>query len=275
MRQVGPRRFPSDVAPTDAWYIDDVAFDDTDIGGGSARFPTTRVSAVLGAQSAEPEVRARSFGALVAAYWKPVYKHVRIRWKKSNEDAKDLTQAFFMRAMEKDFFDAYDKEKGRFRTFLRTCLDRFLSNEDKAEKRLKRGGGGAFLTLDFEGAEAEIESTPPRGDPEQSFDREWVRSLFGLAIEALRADCAARGKEVHFRLFERYDLDDSGGGRPTYAALASEFGLKTTDVTNHLAFARREFRRVLLQTLWELTAGDEEFRREARLLLGAEPEQPA
>jgi len=249
-----------------------MAHDDTDIGGGRGRFPTTRVSAVLGAQSDEPEVRARSLEALIAAYWKPVYKHIRIRWKKSNEDAKDMTQAFFMRAMEKDFFESYDREKGRFRTFLRTCLDRFLSNEDKSGKRLKRGGDVVLLPLDFDGAEAELESSPPRGDPGRAFDAEWVRSLFGLAVEALRADCAASGKEVHFRLFERYDLDDSGGGRPTYAALAMEFGIKTTDVTNHLAFARREFRRLLLATLRELTAGEEEFRREARLLLGADPE---
>jgi len=251
-----------------------MAHDDTDIGGGRARFPTTRVSAVLGARSAEPEVRARSFGALVAAYWKPVYKHVRIRWKKSNEDAKDLTQAFFLRAMEKGFFDAYDRHKGRFRTFLRTCLDRFLSNEDKAERRLKRGGGETLLALDFEGAEAELATAPPPADPETSFDAEWVRSLFGLAVEALRVDCEARGRDVCFRLFERYDLHDSGGGRPTYAALASEFGLKTSDVTNHLALARRELRRHLLETLRELTAGDEEFRREARLLLGTDPRDP-
>jgi len=249
--------------------------DDTDIGGGRSRFPTTRLSAVLGAQSAETEVRARSFEALIAAYWKSVYKHVRIRWKKSNEDAKDLTQAFFLRAMEKDFFDSYDREKGRFRTFLRTCLDRFVSNEEKSEKRLKRGGGGIVLPLDFDGAEAELQSSPPCGDPERFFDAEWVRTLFGLAIEALRAECASRGKEAHFRLFARHDLADSGSGRPTYAALAAEFGLKTTDVTNYLAFARGEFRRLLLATLRDLTAGDEEYRREARLLLGAEPEDPS
>jgi RNA polymerase sigma factor (sigma-70 family) len=250
-----------------------MAQDDTDIGGRRGRFPTTRVSAVDGVQSGEPDVRARSLETLVAAYWKPVYKHVRLHWNRSNEDAKDLTQAFFTRAMEKDFFDGYDRQKGRFRTFLRTCLDRFLSNEDKSERRLKRGGGGKVLPLDFEAAEAELEAAP-RQDPEQSFDAEWVRSLFGLAVEALRAECAARGKEIHFLLFERHDLDDSADGRPTYAALASEFGLKTTDVTNHLAFARAEFRRLLLATLRDLTAGDEEFRREARLLLGSDPERP-
>jgi hypothetical protein len=44
--------------------------------------------------------------------------------------------------------------------------------------------------------------------------------------------------------------------------------LAATDVTNYLAFARREFRRCVLDQLREMTASDEEFRREAQALLG-------
>jgi len=43
-------------------------------------------------------------------------------------------------------------------------------------------------------------------------------------------------------------------------------------VTNYLAFARREFRRIALERLREMAASDEEFRREARALLGVEPQ---
>ena len=60
--------------------------------------------------------------------------------------------------------------------------------------------------------------------------------------------------------------------RLTYEHLAREFGLAVTDITNHLAFARREFRRITLATLREMTANEEEFRREARTLLGVDPE---
>jgi hypothetical protein len=34
--------------------------------------------------------------AIVGLYWRPVYRFVRVCWKRSNEDAKDLTQAFFV-----------------------------------------------------------------------------------------------------------------------------------------------------------------------------------
>ena len=73
----------------------------------------------------------------------------------------------------------------------------------------------------------------------------------------------------HFELFELYDLQDAEG-KPSYSQLASKFGLATTDVTNYLAFARREFRRCVLDQLREMTASNEEYRREARILLGVD-----
>jgi hypothetical protein len=74
---------------------------------------------------------------------------------------------------------------------------------------------------------------------------------------------------IHFELFERCDLEDADP-KPSYAQLALEFGLRSTDVTNYLAFARREFRRCVLDELRAMTASEEEFRREAQALLGVE-----
>ena len=109
---------------------------DTDIGGpGGGRFPATRHSAVLAAQSTDLIERERGLAILLETYWRPAYKYLRIRFRESNEDAKDLTQAFFTRALEKDFFAGYDPEKGSFRTYLRTRLDRFVSNEKKSASR--------------------------------------------------------------------------------------------------------------------------------------------
>jgi hypothetical protein len=43
-----------------------------------------------------------------------------------------------------------------------------------------------------------------------------------------------------------------------------------SQVTNHLHWARRELRREVLETLRETTASEEEYRAEARALLGVE-----
>src|SRR6059036_3466346 len=246
--------------------------DDKRIGYASGRFPSTRRSAVAAAQSEDPGVRQRAFERITAAYWKPVYKYIRVRWSKSNEDAEDLTQEFFARLIEKDFLASYDPARARLRTFLRTCVDALVANEERSSRRLKRGGQAVVLSLDFELAEGELARSgqPSPADPEAFFEKEWVRSLFGLALEQLQSECQARGRETHFRLFEAYDLEDSGERGISYEGLAREYGIEVTDVTNYLALARREFRRITLDLLREMTAGEEEFRREARSLLGVD-----
>ena len=247
--------------------------DDSHIPVGGWRFPQTRWSAILAARSDDPAERTHALNAFISAYWKPAYKYIRLRWHRSTEDAQDLTQEFFARLIEKGFLDSYNPAKARLRTFLRVCIDGLVQNEDKAARRLKRGGDAQILSLDFESAEGELKhlDPPAPGSLDDFFEKEWVRSLFGLAVEALRAECKSRDKSVHFRLFELYDLDDDSASRLTYDELARRFGLSATDITNYLAFARREFRRIALDKLREMTASDEEFRREARALFGFDP----
>ncbi|HYK41665.1 MAG TPA: sigma-70 family RNA polymerase sigma factor [Thermoanaerobaculia bacterium] len=231
-------------------------------------FPTTHRSLVLALASGAPEERARAFETLLAVYWKPVYKYLRVRWSRTREEAEDLTQGFFARAFEKESLVSYDAGRASFRAFLRTLLDRYASNERKAALRQKRGGGGTHL--DFDSAEQEIGREPAASaNPEEYFHQEWVRSVFSLAVDRLRASCEGRGRSKHFSLFEAYDLEDDQ--RVSYADLASRFGLTETAVTNHLASVRREFREIVLDTLREATATESEFRSEARALLGVTP----
>lgn len=227
------------------------------------RFPATRRSVLLAARDADPEVRRQALDTLIDSYWKPVYKYLRVQHRAEGDEAQDLTQSFFALALEKGTFDRYDPGRARFRTFLRLVLDGFVANERKAARREKRGGGA--LALDFESAEAELARSPSQDlTPEEYFHREWVRGLFGRAVERLRAETSPR----RFLLFERYDLEEE---RPTYAELAGELGITTVQVTNELAAARRDFRRLVLDELRALTGSEAEFRAEARDVLGVEP----
>ncbi len=239
--------------------------------GGGALFPATAWSAILGARSDDPAERQRSLALLAEVYWRPVYMHVRTRWGRAAPDAEDLTQAFFARAFEKDLFAGFDPKKARFRTFLRLCVDRFVGNQAQAAGRLKRGGGVARVSLDVEAIERDLLAACAGEtiSPEERFDREWVRQLLTVAVEALQAELRAHGKAIHLRLFERRDLE---GDDATYEVLAAELGLKVTDVTNYLAAARRELRRILLRKLRELTISDDEFRQEALALFGIRAE---
>ncbi len=238
------------------------------VGGG---FPATRVSVLAGLRSTEAQQRRRALEFVIAAYWRPVYKYLRMRWQQGHADAVDLTQGFFAAATEKDHLAAFDPSKGRFRTFLRVCADRFASKAASAEKAAKRGGDALRLELDFEGAERELAGAGGIDDVERWFEREWARSIFTNALAELRRSGQGRPHfALRLALFEHYDLAEPDE-RPSYADLAVQHGVKVTDVTNHLAAMRRELRTAVLTTLRELTATDEEFRAEARALLGVDP----
>src|SRR5688500_15348568 len=109
--------------------------------GATMSFPATRRAVVRDRGSVDPERRAAAHAALARSYWRRVYVYIRLRWRRSAEDAQDLTQEFFTRAFEREYLSRYDPAKARFRTFVRTCLDGFLANHDKSAARLKRGGG--------------------------------------------------------------------------------------------------------------------------------------
>ena len=240
---------------------------------GDGRFPVTRWSVVEAARSQNPAERERALETLFAAYWKPVYKYVRLRWNRPPEDAQDLTQEFFLELLERDLLAHFDPRKSRLRTYLRICADSFAANTEKAARRQKRGGNALHVALDFEAAEGELSATtmdpaaiPSPESLEELFEKEWIRSLFALAVEDLRKLCAERERERTFHLFEAYDLD--GDENISYEQLSKEYGIPVTDVTNALAWARREFRRIALERLQEICASEEEFQREARAVFG-------
>jgi len=226
---------------------------DTSIGGPHGHFPSTQLSLVEAASAGVPN---EAIDRVIALYWKPVYRFIRLKFHKDNEDAKDLTQGFFTAAIQREFFARFDPGKASFRTYLRMAVERFAANEHAAAHRQKRGGDVEFEPVEEQAIAAE--------SPEQAFEREWQRQLFALALDDLRAHCEGCGKQLEFRIFEAYDLAESD--RPSYAALAVLHGIAETSVTNHLAWARRTLRGFVTERLRGVTAGERELREEMRRL---------
>ena len=78
-------------------------------------------------------------------------------------------------------------------------------------------------------------------------------------------------RDVALKVIAVEAADSETAERPRYQDLAAEFELPVTQVTNHLHWARRELRQIVLETLRAITASEEEFRAEARALFGTEP----
>jgi RNA polymerase sigma factor (sigma-70 family) len=226
---------------------------DTQIGGPHAHFPSTQLSLL---QAATHGLTNEALDRVMALYWKPVYRFIRLKFRKNNEDAKDLTQGFFSTALERDFFTRFDPAKASFRTYLRMAVERFAANQYAASNRQKRGGDIQFEPVEDYAATTE--------SPEQIFEREWQRQLFALALDDLRGHCDASGKQLQFRIFDAYDLAVDEDNRLSYASLAARHGIAETAVTNHLAWARRTLRGFVNERLRGVTSGEQELRKEMR-----------
>lgn len=224
---------------------------DTAIGGHRDRFPSTQLSLLEASASG---LSNEALSRIISLYWKPVYRFIRLKFHKNNEDAKDLTQGFFATALERDLFARFDPDKASFRTYIRMAVEGFAANQHAAANRLKRGGGTEFESAAEQAVDCE--------SPEQVFEREWQRQLFCLAIDDLRAYSEAHGKQLQFQIFRAYDLAEEE--RPSYAELARLYGVPETSVTNFLAWARGMLRRFVTERLRGTTSGWREVRDEMR-----------
>src|SRR6266705_4627422 len=81
-------------------------------------FGTTHLSVVLLAGQAQSTQADAALARLCQTYWYPLYVFVR-RQGQSAEDAQDLVQGFFAKAIEKNFVAAAEPGKGRFVPFCR------------------------------------------------------------------------------------------------------------------------------------------------------------
>ena len=235
---------------------------DTTMGGAGRSFPETTMGLV---RSLSTPVQPRFQDAvheLCRRYWKPIYYYVRLSWAKSNEDAKDLTQAFFAWLLQGDALRKYRPERGGFRGYFKVLLRRFVGHQEAASVRLKRGGGASVVALD-DGVPSLQEILPDPGtrDPEKVFDQAWWLTTIHYAVERVRARMLQEGREIPFRIFERHDVA-SRGDPPTYRDLALEFNLKETQVRDHLAAVRREVRAEIFSEIESTTSNPQELKEE-------------
>jgi len=166
-------------------------------------FHTTRWSLVARAGgwvpgAAQSDDARSALGELVGAYWPPLYAFARARGS-SCDDAADLVQGFFARAVEKG--DLVPRERSaRFRAFLLAAFRHFCANEHAAASAQKRGGGAAALALDVADGCAleEARWACTRDDPERAFERRYAHRVLERALARLAAEEARAGKAEPF-----------------------------------------------------------------------------
>jgi len=242
---------------------------DTSLGGAGVKFADTVWGMIERARDDSPQVRQAGLDELARSYWKPVYHYLRVAWAKSNEDAKDLTQAFFLWLTDRQALARYAPERGSFRTFLKALLRHFVQHHDQALDRIKRGGGRVFLPLDADDASlAGIVPDPKALSPDDAFEKEWRNTLMSAAVERVRRRLTAEGAGVKFRVFEAYYLNGALEDRPTYTSVASRLGVKEGELKHYLTDVREDVRNEIRAQLAQTLSQPDDFQEEWHAFFG-------
>lgn len=227
-----------------------------------AHFPTTRWSLVIQAGDPDAPLARESLAELCGAYWYPLYAYIRRRGH-DPEQARDLTQDFFARALEKGLLAEADPTRGRFRSFLRTVCAHFLANRRDWDQARKRGGGRATVSIDAIDAEGRYSRELADGlTPDRIFDRSWALTLLGRVLDRLGREYDEAGKAATFAALRGVLSEDPEA--PSYAAIAA--GLGSTEGAARVAAhrLRRRYGELLRQeiaaTLAEPAEVDDEIR---------------
>jgi RNA polymerase sigma factor (sigma-70 family) len=202
---------------------------DTDILGHEISFKKTSWDLVRAARNSE------AMDDLIRIYWKPLYFFVRQKGY-DNETAKDMVQDFLTNALERNTLLKADPARGRFRTFLLAALTNFVKDWHKAASRLKRGGGQATLSLDFEGGERQYAIDVASGEtPEAALNRAWALSTLEACISELR------GNPLHLQAF-RLMMDGA-----SYSEIGKKTGLGESAAKAAVFRLRQQLRDGLLR----------------------------
>jgi RNA polymerase sigma factor (sigma-70 family) len=206
-------------------------------------FNSTQWSLVLAAAERSTPESENALGALCAAYWPPLYAYIRRRGYEVSE-AQDLTQAFFVRPLEKNYLGHAKREKGKFRTFLLASLNHFLANEWDRKQAQKRGGGATIVPLEMDSAEGYYRTD--RADlltPEKLFERRWALTVIDLALKRLEEEFTDKGKARLFNCVKPFLTGEDGD--VTYSQIATELGMSESAVKAAIHRLRRRFRELM------------------------------
>lgn len=245
------------------------AADLSNLPGFQARgqFLTTHWSVVLAAGKLESPQSSQALATLCQVYWYPLYAYARRRLGRS-EETRDLTQGFFAELLEKEYLQAADPQRGKFRAFLLTAFKHYLSKErDRAGAR-KRGGGRRTVPLDFQAGESRylLEPADPE-TPENIYERRWALTLLDQSLKQLRQEFTNAGKQL---LFEGLKGSLTGDGpAQSYAKVAHDLDMTEQAVKVAVHRLRRRYREVLRAAIAQTVASPDEIDDELRDLFAA------
>jgi RNA polymerase sigma factor (sigma-70 family) len=229
-----------------------------------SQFRTTLWTVILTAgDPASPQCEA-ALARLCHAYWKPVYAFICKRGN-SPEQAKDLTQGFFAKFLQKNLASRAQRTRGRFRSFLMSSVENFLRDEHERNTSLKRGGGEINLSLDWDRAGDGVltELSGPL-TPAEAFEKQWARTLLDGVLQRLATEYQENGRGSLFEQLQSHLWGDSDS--IPYSELSPRFGMSVVNLRVFAHRMRQRFREILREEVAQTVDSPDEIDRETQYL---------
>lgn len=229
------------------------------------RIATTQWSHVVAARDGSDTEARRALDCLCEAYWQPLYAYIR-RQGADVDEARDLTQAYFLEFLEKGFLADVDRSKGKFRSFLFASLRHFLAHQRDRTRALKRGGGARWFPLDAAVAERSYALLPAEQmTPEDLFEHRWAMTVLAGALERARRQWHDAGNARQYELLRPYLT--SGENQAPYRETAAALGVSEGAVKVAVHRLRKRFGQCLRAEVAQTIADPRDVDAELRHLL--------
>ena len=228
-------------------------------------FRTTRWSVILNAGDAAKPAAGAALAELCEAYWHPVYVFVR-RSGYPADQARDLTQEYFARMIEREYLAGVKPGLGKFRSFLLASVKHFLANARRDANALKRGGGTQPVSLDGGEAEQAYGLVPDdERTPESAYEYQWTLTLLERARTRMADELARIGKQAQFEAAAGH-LGAASEPLP-YAEIAERLDVSVDAAKMMVSRLRKRYGRVLREEIAETLDADADVEEEVRFLL--------
>ena len=182
------------------------------------------------------------------------------------EEAKDLTQEFFARWLERRDFDAARRGKGRLRSYLLVSLKHFLANERNRATTIKRGRGQQLLSLDEIFAQQRFDLEPVANlTADQIYEKRWAMAVLDQVLAGLAEEYRTDRRGL---LFDRLKVLLVGEpGHPSQAEIADELGMTENAVKQAFHRLRVRYRKLLREQISRAVATPDGLEDELRHLI--------
>ena len=234
----------------------DDADDTTTRAATSGLFPVTRWTRIRQAGLSDLALSAAAMNEICRIYWYPTFVTARTKHRLDHHHAEDVTQSFWSWAVEKDVLVRAEPERGKFRSYLLTCFQRFVGHEWRSQSAQKRGGHVRHVSIQSEEWNERYEREMGAfQSPEQHLASVWENAALEAAISEVEARWAALGKHDVFTTFKAHLTH--GAERGGLREIARQHGLTEANARKMVSRLRVELREAGRQ--WLGSAADDEL----------------